>query len=82
MGAMKLPRPFPASRFVAFIEDHPKLTMAEVSNHRTTLEKWERENTHFTFYEADRRATLLGFHGSEIWGWDEWINATLGDSAT
>lgn len=81
MGAMtqfrRLARPFPASRYVTFVSEHPKMNVSEITSHTDTFLKWEAEDKHFTLYEADRRAINLGFHPCEIWGWDEWVEACL-----
>jgi hypothetical protein len=50
-----------------------------VTHHNLTFEKWEREDRHFTTFEADRRAVDMGFHPAEIWGWDEWVEGAADD---
>ncbi len=74
---MRLARPYSAARFVAFVTENPRVELKDITTHAATFEKWEREDKHFTAYEADRRANLLGFHPAEIWGWDEWIEPAL-----
>jgi hypothetical protein len=76
---MKLARHYPASRLVEFAREHPRLNIEDVTHHNLTFEKWEREDRHFTTFEADRRAVNMGFHPAEIWGWDEWIAGAAGD---
>lgn len=71
-------RPYPAARLVAFVSEHPRVELDDITSHNATFVKWEREDKHFTTMEADRRAVMLGFHPAEIWGWDEWIEPVVG----
>lgn len=74
----RIARTLPASRLIEFVDEHSRVDPEEVTTHyRNTFEKWRAEDKHFTIFEADRRAVDLGFHGSDIWGWDEWIKALL-----
>lgn len=80
-NSTKKPRALSAARFVEFIVEHPRVELTEVTTHTDVFRKWEAEDKHFTIYEADRRANALGFHPSEIWGWDEWIEAAMDDDS-
>lgn len=73
----RLARILPAIRLAEFAEESNLTPETITSHYRETFERWRAEDKRFTVYEADRRAVDLGFHASEIWGWDAWIEALL-----